>query len=318
MKLHENQELFFDLIEVTALELQLPPIFIEKDYWVTYILKNISTYFKNDLIFKGGTSLSKAYNIIERFSEDIDLAIVTNEMNSNAIKSFMKKVEQKILDENFLEQKQHPQVSKGSQYRKTVHKYSKLYDGEFGYANENIIFELNSFAKPTPYESKKVSSYIGIFLSDKDMSLIEQYELEEFEINVLHNTRTFCEKISALARASHNDDETHLLIKEKIRHLYDLHYLLKQQNIQEFIENTGFNEMMETVREDDKLQFENQWNDLLHQTNIFKDTKKILLEIESYYKHHFEELVFNENLPSIEEIIESIKKIGIQLRKNNL
>ena len=49
---------------------------IEKDWWVTVTLKALfNTECRNVLSFKGGTSLSKCYNIIERFSEDIDLAI---------------------------------------------------------------------------------------------------------------------------------------------------------------------------------------------------------------------------------------------------
>ena len=49
---------------------------IEKDWWVTITLKAIfSSKFAQHLVFKGGTSLSKAYNLIERFSEDIDLSI---------------------------------------------------------------------------------------------------------------------------------------------------------------------------------------------------------------------------------------------------
>lgn len=61
-------------------------LYIEKDYWVSYILKAISqSQYKDVAIFKGGTSLSKAYKLIERFSEDIDLAVITHELTSNQI-----------------------------------------------------------------------------------------------------------------------------------------------------------------------------------------------------------------------------------------
>ena len=54
----------------------LPPIAIEKDWWVTFALKtSFEISCSPHLVFKGGTSLSKAWNLIERFSEDIDLAI---------------------------------------------------------------------------------------------------------------------------------------------------------------------------------------------------------------------------------------------------
>ncbi|HEY9260367.1 nucleotidyl transferase AbiEii/AbiGii toxin family protein [Chitinophaga sp.] len=53
-----------------------PTNVIEKDWWVTVALKAVfATPWADNLVFKGGTSLSKAWNLIERFSEDIDLAI---------------------------------------------------------------------------------------------------------------------------------------------------------------------------------------------------------------------------------------------------
>ena len=54
----------------------LPAVAIEKDWWVTLALNaSFSLPYSNNIVFKGGTSLSKGWNLIERFSEDIDLAI---------------------------------------------------------------------------------------------------------------------------------------------------------------------------------------------------------------------------------------------------
>ncbi len=54
----------------------LPPVAVEKDWWVTAVLRALfSLPYAEDLSFKGGTSLSKCYNLIERFSEDIDIAV---------------------------------------------------------------------------------------------------------------------------------------------------------------------------------------------------------------------------------------------------
>lgn len=63
--------------EVTAAKLGLSQDIIEKDFWVCWILNKLfsSASCKYDLLFKGGTSLSKVYKIIERFSEDIDISI---------------------------------------------------------------------------------------------------------------------------------------------------------------------------------------------------------------------------------------------------
>ena len=64
------------VIEQTAAKLNLPVQAIEKDLWVTAILQVLFTLpCAHGLVFKGGTSISKVWNAINRFSEDIDLAI---------------------------------------------------------------------------------------------------------------------------------------------------------------------------------------------------------------------------------------------------
>ena len=104
MILHNDKEIFNELIETTAGVLGIPAVFIEKDYWVTYILNKLSkSTYKETAIFKGGTSLSKAYKIIDRFSEDIDLAIITDGIDGNAVKRLIKNIEKDLLDENFEE-----------------------------------------------------------------------------------------------------------------------------------------------------------------------------------------------------------------------
>src|ERR1700737_4436611 len=94
MKLHESPKEFIDVIEAAAQHLKLRPVFIEKDYWVTHVLKNLSQSGHLDkVIFKGGTSLSKAYGAIERFSEDIDLAVLSPADYSDAkMKTLLKTV----------------------------------------------------------------------------------------------------------------------------------------------------------------------------------------------------------------------------------
>lgn len=79
MALWIDNELVDRLAMLQQTELDHPGInqsAIEKDWWVTVTLKALfSTECGKSLIFKGGTSLSKGFNIIERFSENIDLTI---------------------------------------------------------------------------------------------------------------------------------------------------------------------------------------------------------------------------------------------------
>lgn len=73
MHLHEDKELFREVIISTADDLNLVVPIVEKDYYVTMILKKLSKE-RPEAVFKGGTSLSKCYHVIERFSEDVDIA----------------------------------------------------------------------------------------------------------------------------------------------------------------------------------------------------------------------------------------------------
>jgi len=321
MTLHTNKTLFFELINATAKEMNLPFVYIEKDYWVTYILKRLSQSSYSEIaIFKGGTSLSKAYKIIERFSEDIDLAVITNELGSNQIKKLIKQIETTIVDENFEELPHHIQTSKGSSFRKSVHNYSKLQDNDFGHAQENIIIELNSFAQPHPYENKIISTYISDFLYDKAPEIIEEYNLQSFRVNVLSYKRTFCEKISAIARASFESDVQLIQLKEKIRHFYDIYFLMQEEEIQNFLHSSDFVDMMKKVRIDDSNQFSsNDWTTAdLCSTLIFTNTADVLNQLKHFYISNFKDLVYTAQLPKIDSIIKEIVTIAVILKNHNL
>ncbi len=89
--------------------LGLPAIAIEKDWWVTLALKaSFELKYSPSIVFKGGTSLSKGWNLIERFSEDIDLAIdrkffgFEGDISKSQIKN-LRKISCEFISTNFLE-----------------------------------------------------------------------------------------------------------------------------------------------------------------------------------------------------------------------
>jgi predicted nucleotidyltransferase component of viral defense system len=64
------------VIQEAAVRRGVSPVIIEKDFWVCYILSSLfRSEFGESLVFKGGTSLSKVFRVIHRFSEDIDLSL---------------------------------------------------------------------------------------------------------------------------------------------------------------------------------------------------------------------------------------------------
>jgi len=97
MNLHQTND-FKDAISAASVHFKIRESYIEKDYWVTYVLKNLSgSEFIDSVVFKGGTSLSKVYKCIERFSEDIDLAIIGEwNLGDSKRKTLLKSIEQAV------------------------------------------------------------------------------------------------------------------------------------------------------------------------------------------------------------------------------
>ena len=76
MKLHEDTKLFNQAVLIASEQMNIPAIFVEKDYWITFVLHTIfHNKIGEETVFEGGTALSKCFGAIERFSEDIDLVV---------------------------------------------------------------------------------------------------------------------------------------------------------------------------------------------------------------------------------------------------
>lgn len=122
MRLHTDKKLFFDTIRAASQHIGIKVEFVEKDYWITLVLFCLAkSNYVSECVFKGGTSLSKGFGLIERFSEDVDIAIINNRWKSgNGIKTSIRAVEKEITcDLNELQLG--GLTSKGSRFRKSVY-----------------------------------------------------------------------------------------------------------------------------------------------------------------------------------------------------
>ncbi|GAB6283566.1 MAG: hypothetical protein STSR0008_23430 [Ignavibacterium sp.] len=110
---------FSDAIRAASEHLKINQIFIEKDYWITLVLNRLSkTKYVNETVFKGGTSLSKGFGLINRFSEDVDIAIINAaDKSGNVVKNIIRTVEKEITKE-LIEINLEGVTSKGSRFRK--------------------------------------------------------------------------------------------------------------------------------------------------------------------------------------------------------
>lgn len=317
MKLHENKTLFRQAVQFTADQMKIPAIYVEKDYWVTYALFTIfNNEIGKDTVFKGGTALSKCYNMIERFSEDIDLVVLRREGETDSkLKSKLKAVStviEAVLPEVPIE----GITNKMGMNRKTAHAYNKEFKGDYGQVRDVIILESTWLGYYEPYTTKSIVSFVGkMILDNKQSDIAKENGLLPFDLLALEPIRTICEKIMSLVRFSYSENPLDDL-KKKIRHTYDLHQLLKQDEFLKFFQSTDFDEMLLKVANDDVASFRNNNKWLNYHPNkalIFRDLENVWNELKTIYNGDFKNLVYGE-LPKEEATLKTLKMIQERLK----
>jgi predicted nucleotidyltransferase component of viral defense system len=320
MKLHENINLYNDAITATSQQLGIREIYIEKDYWVTLALYHIfSSEAANYAIFKGGTALSKCFGTVERLSEDIDIVILkANDESGNQLKNKIKKISE-IVSAVLPEIEVPGITNKFGMIRKTAHSYQKNFKGQFGQVRDNIILESTWLGSFEPYTTAMVSSFVADMMNNTGQSsLVEKYNLQPFQVQVLSKERTLCEKIMSLVRFSFTENPI-VDLNNKIRHIYDIHKLLAETEITDFFNSDRFESMLLTVANDDVQSFKNN-NDWLanHPATalIFSDTTNTWSQLRNTYLTTFNELVYGE-LPTEEEILNTLSQVSERLKAIN-
>ena len=317
MKLHHNKELFVNYLRVTGQQMKIPAIYVEKDYWLTFALFTIfNNKIGKDIVFKGGTALAKCYNMIERFSEDIDLVVLRREGETdNKLKSKLKEISmivETLLPEVTIEGITH----KMGMIRKTAHSYNKEFKDDYGQVRDVIILESTWLGNYEPYTTKSIVSFVGqMMLDNKQSDIAKEYGLLPFDLLALEPIRTICEKIMSLVRFSYGENPIEDL-KKKIRHTYDLNQLLKQKRFSDFLDSSAFEEMLIKVANDDVISYKNNNTWLIHHPSealIFLNLDNVWNELKSIYSTDFKNLVFGE-LPNQVAILETLKKIQERLR----
>lgn len=316
MKLHENKKLFSQAIRATAQRMNILDIYIEKDYWVCYALHLIfNSELKDKVIFKGGTALSKCYNLIERFSEDIDLVLLTKGNESgNQLKKKLKQVTE-ILTDPFIEEDVKGITNKVGMIRKIAYNYPKVFKGTYGQVRDRIILEASWLGHFEPYGAMQISSYIyDTFMSSDQETLAKEYGLTPFNVLVLDVKRTLCEKIMSLVRFSHTENPITDL-NNKVRHIYDIHMLLTIQDVNNFFNSTEFDDMLTKVAQDDVTSFRNnnEWLAIHPKKSIlFESPENTWNQLEQTYNQDFKNLVYGK-FPESDTILTTLKDISRRL-----
>jgi len=302
MNLHDDKTIFIELIRATSNHHKIKSEFIEKDYWLTFVLRQLaySNYVQN-AVFKGGTSLSKAYKLIDRFSEDIDIAIISESSDSgNDVKNLLRSIEKEIT-RGFIDFNLDGITSKGSRYRKSVIQFQSSHDSTIF---DKLIIEVNAFANPFPFKRMTLSSLVFEFLKfNKNQDYVNIYNLHPFELNVLSLDQTLIEKMVSLIRFSFDKNPVESLSK-KIRHFYDIYFLCSHVDCINLFQSKTMKIRFSKLWEHDLALFDEPagWNEkLITDSPLLTDFDGIWRQLKSRYKKELTALAYKPIPP--EELI---------------
>lgn len=235
MKLFEHPDFEQAIIRATEYFISqgMREAIIEKDYYVTESLQIIEQVAGDKVIFKGGTSLSKGWNIIKRFSEDVDIFLDPTAfdppLGKNAINRELKRLRLAIEEHAGLKFIEKESRTIGGFGRCDYFKYVQRFSGS-GEIRNRVLLEVGTASGKEPTEYVKLQSYIGQFLQETGRTLGAEDE-GAFEMRLLHFRRTFVEKMFAIHGKVETYKKTGVGIGGYARHYYDLYCLTERPEV---------------------------------------------------------------------------------------
>ena len=226
MRLFEHPDFRAVVIE-TAAQTGMPVQLVEKDYYVTEALRAIANSHGTHVVFKGGTSLSKGWRLIQRFSEDIDLflnpASYEAPLGIHAVDRELRRVRDAVGSHPAFDYDQSRKKTIGGFGRDDYFLYKSALDALPGTPPE-VKIEIGIQSGDFPVEMVNISSLVGDLLIARGQGG-EAEDLEPFEMALLHYRRTFVEKLFAL----HSKIQRLLIdgvpLQRDARHYADLYVL---------------------------------------------------------------------------------------------
>jgi len=235
MKLFEHSD--FEQVILRAVEYfhtrGLRPAIIEKDYYVTEALRMIAAKAGDKVIFKGGTSLAKGWNLIQRFSEDIDIFLdplaFEPQLGKRAIDRELKKLRDSVGAHPALTFVDKESQTIGGFGRSDRFSYAQRFGGP-GEVAPRVLLEVGAASGREPTATVELRSYVGQFLTDNGMSVGAEDE-GSFSMRLLHFRRTFVEKMFAIHSKVELLKRDGQALGTYARHYYDLFQLAAQPEV---------------------------------------------------------------------------------------
>ena len=300
---------------------------IEKDWWVTLSLNIIfSLPYSGDIIFKGGTSLSKAWDLIERFSEDIDLVIdrkhlgFEGELSKTQVKK-LRKASFAFINNDFYSDFNNELIKLGVQnYELTVQEtkntdtdpliielhYESLTEKN-EYLKPRVLIEVGARSLMEPVDNKAIISIVSNEF--KELPFAEK----AIKIPVVSPKRTFLEKIFLLHEEFQK--ETKLIRVERMsRHLYDLEKLMDTvHGIEALNDIELYNTIVEHRKKFNAIRGINYENHKPHLINIVP-SNEIISNWKKDYKTMQESMFYGVTL-SFTELMIRIKELNSRVKR---
>ena len=244
MRLFEHPD--FDQAVIRAAEHFRPrglrEAIIEKDYYVTEALRIIAAAAGDKVIFKGGTSLSKGWNLIQRFSEDIDIFLdpiaFKPALGKRGIDRELKQLRDAIGQHPALTFTEAESQTIGGFGRSDRFSYAQRFGGPGAVVNR-VLVEAGTASGREPTAMVELRSFLGQFLTETGVSLGGEDE-GGFTLRLLHFRRTFVEKMFAIHAKVELFKRDQRPIGSYARHYYDLFQLAAQQEVRDMLQSPEY------------------------------------------------------------------------------
>jgi predicted nucleotidyltransferase component of viral defense system len=223
----------------------LRPAWIEKDYYVTEALRTIAGAAEDSILFKGGTSLSKGWGLINRFSEDIDLFLdpdaYSPRLGKNGIDRESKRLRDAVTRRTGLQYVPEESRTVGGFGRSDRFQYDQKLNAP-GEIAGTLLIEMGTGSGRQPWERVNLQSLLSQYLMETGQSLGADDETP-FSMRLLHFRRTFVEKLFAIHSKVELTKRDSVPIGSHARHYYDLFQLSSTPSVKEMLDSTEFAEI---------------------------------------------------------------------------
>ncbi len=315
-----------EIFNQVSIQLGLLPAAVEKDWWVSMALHTVFNLpFAEHLVFKGGTSLSKGWNLIERFSEDIDLAIdrsflgFEGDLSKTQVRK-LRKVSCAFIEVEFLKvladkikELEIPDVELSVQSFKDSDTDPLVIEWNYPalteqneYLRPRVLIEIGSRSLMEPVEPREIRSLVGQQYS------AQAFADKSFNVQTVLPKRTFLEKIFLLHEEFQKPAE-HIRVDRLSRHLYDIEKLMDTDHGQQALEDQSLYDAIVTHRQVFNpvrgIDYANHSKNKLN----FIPPETVIKAWEKDYQTMQESMIYGESL-KFEKLIERLEELLTKLK----